>query len=528
MKLSKNLLASLNGQISTTATTTVTGTTGKIYNLDEIIASIRRDNPDSPLVIPSKYDGQIVEHLIALILNDYKITVPTDGTSLETLAQQKVDGFFNVLNRYIESYYPVYKENITAISEGSISLDSVINKIDIAHDEQVNILTDKTLSTQSSSTKARAFVSNGSDVPTTVTNDSAEIFFDHVGVAYIKTYYETTGTYSYKQITAGDDENTVNKLKAYFEGLLANKLNTSQLTQDVVNDTDHQSLIASSAATKAAIDALATNQAKVDAEQDKNIKGLTNYLNDTLPVPTDIGGIKAGTTYATGVSINNILTSLLYPTVLPVINSVDVIFKDESTNVNGQYYRKGSSLVIKEISISGRTGGTATTGNISCEGSSVSSEKKFGNTYCVDIDGDVYRYDSSQESYLTAADVNSDGNIDISVYLTDSKGNKATKTVSYHGVYDIYYGTTALTTGADYNSKSSLLSGDSLIVLPAINCTENKAMIAIPNTMTLTEITDERTNSNVFSLFNKTTVDNYNVYVMKENITGRFVFDLIF
>lgn len=331
MKLSSTLYNSIKKDIAPTTGISVTGTSGQTYDLDGIIAAIRRDNPSTPLLVPSQYDSQIITHLITLILSDYAITVPEGSTELAT-AQTSIDSFENVLNRYINSYYAIYKASLPGVLEGSVSLDTIINRIDIAHDAQAEILTDKTIPTQSQTDMVRAFVSNGNVVPSSVISDSADIFYDHYGNVYAKAYDQDALAYSYKQITAGDDEKTVNALRTEFTALIAAKIDSAALTQSVGsgNDTDGKPFSGkpvSSAGVKAYCDGIVAAQAIVDAAQNDVIRNSMSYTN-FIKTPTSLGGIATGTTFNS--SLPDVISALLYPYHAPRIKSVSIGISDGS------------------------------------------------------------------------------------------------------------------------------------------------------------------------------------------------------
>lgn len=100
-------------------------TTGKTYDLDEIIASIRRDNEDRPLLMKVNFEEVVVRGIAEAVTNRILDEFSADS------AEQVLD-FNNIFSDYFERYYTQYENDIRSLQdEGELAIDERQEKVKV-------------------------------------------------------------------------------------------------------------------------------------------------------------------------------------------------------------------------------------------------------------------------------------------------------------------------------------------------------------------------------------------------------------
>jgi hypothetical protein len=130
-------------------------TDDKVYDLNEIIYNIRRDNSELALVIKVNTEEAVnaltFKAITDKIIQDYfsavpGYTKPTTDESRESYAL-RIPAFEQVFNIYFRRYYLEYSEDIKKSNrEGSISIDEKIGDLSVTTDDIDKYLTDYTRS----------------------------------------------------------------------------------------------------------------------------------------------------------------------------------------------------------------------------------------------------------------------------------------------------------------------------------------------------------------------------------------------
>jgi hypothetical protein len=118
---------------------TLTFTSGKEYDLDKIIASIRRDNSEKALIMKVNIESELVQAIIDRCIEELKIMYHAD--SLELILDYK-----NIFNNYFEEKFDEYRDEAAraGISEGELLINEAQDKIEVTNADLIRyLLSDK-------------------------------------------------------------------------------------------------------------------------------------------------------------------------------------------------------------------------------------------------------------------------------------------------------------------------------------------------------------------------------------------------
>ena len=110
----------------------------KKYDLDQIIYKIRRDNADYPLLVQIDYTNlnnkQFVQLMTKYVLDKFNVAYNENNFDDYVVIAQ-VPNFELELEQMCNKYYKIYYQYYGALNEGSISIDTVFEKITLARDD---------------------------------------------------------------------------------------------------------------------------------------------------------------------------------------------------------------------------------------------------------------------------------------------------------------------------------------------------------------------------------------------------------
>lgn len=151
IKLSSSALSSISGAAkvassddSQTKGIKITGTIGQTYDLDSLLAAKRRDNSDASLMaqidLTDLNNEQLMYQVSKFVLDDAGIEY--DDSNYKTKISE-VDDFEAKYETALEYYYKIYLTYYGKLTEGSVSISTVLEKISLCKEDYEKWLTSK-------------------------------------------------------------------------------------------------------------------------------------------------------------------------------------------------------------------------------------------------------------------------------------------------------------------------------------------------------------------------------------------------
>lgn len=107
-------------------------TPNNTYDLDEMIQKKLRSNSDSALMLQVFERESVKDNIVAMITRDI---IEAHGLTWNEETYKTdisvIPGFERLFDIYLKTYYEIYLANIGQVSSGSMSMDTVLNKISI-------------------------------------------------------------------------------------------------------------------------------------------------------------------------------------------------------------------------------------------------------------------------------------------------------------------------------------------------------------------------------------------------------------